>query len=562
MSTQLNTYSFKILASDLELDAPKHIFLMIYLLWDRKMRGSSSFFAPYYDILPKSCRNMPVFWSKDELALLEGSHLLVQVADRAAAVKEDYEAILSVAPELLTQVATPDEFLWARMIVCSRNFGLLINGRRTSALVPYADMLNHRRPRETKWTFCEDTQCFTITTLRGIDGGEQVYDSYGQKCNHRFLLNYGFCVERNIEADGFCPNEMPLELGLDLFELACEGETRGQWERKLKFWTRGEALDEPAAQTEANLGSGFQALAAAVAGSSTSTSGSATALAGLASSTDIINAVATLSDSSAAAALAEAAEVPRLVCPMKRIRVCVSNNENTRVLFSLLRVLACSSEELDRIALGGAEWSGSGGRGGSASSLPFYSGGPGSAAQRLLFGGPPSARTHSPLLPSSPRACRDVRYPVSLCNERRAMELLLQLTTKALARYPTSLAQDATDLRDEKAYPMYSNARNARLQVRGEKEVLHHFSTWARTGIEVMDIISVELEEKRQSLEGTVERPARHQKDVLGYDDVVRVMEEDDDCHLTILRYVSDLLGAVRSDELNRIASSATGSGA
>ena len=33
-----------ILHSDLDLDAPKHIFLMIYLLWDRKVNGTKSFF--------------------------------------------------------------------------------------------------------------------------------------------------------------------------------------------------------------------------------------------------------------------------------------------------------------------------------------------------------------------------------------------------------------------------------------------------------------------------------------------------------------------------------------
>ena len=44
--------------------------------------------------------------------------------------------------------------------------------------------------------------------LQNISCGAQVYDSYGRKCNHRFLLNYGFSVENNIESDGFCPNEV------------------------------------------------------------------------------------------------------------------------------------------------------------------------------------------------------------------------------------------------------------------------------------------------------------------------------------------------------------------
>ncbi|EKU20979.1 set domain containing protein, partial [Nannochloropsis gaditana CCMP526] len=134
-----------VLASNLPLDAPKHIFLMLFMLTDR--RNPSSFFK---------------------------------------------------------------EFKWARMCVCSRNFGLEVNRIRTAALVPYADMLNHQRPRETKWTFDNARQAFTITTLQPIAPGAQVYDSYGQKCNHRFLLNYGFAVENNREADNFCPNEVGL----------------------------------------------------------------------------------------------------------------------------------------------------------------------------------------------------------------------------------------------------------------------------------------------------------------------------------------------------------------
>jgi histone-lysine N-methyltransferase SETD3 len=106
---------------------------------------------------------MPIFWTKDELAELEGSYLLAQIADRNEAITEDYESILKVAPEL-EEICTLDEFKWARMCVCSRNFGLLMDGHRTSALVPQADMLNHYRPRETKWTFEDDKQAFTITT--------------------------------------------------------------------------------------------------------------------------------------------------------------------------------------------------------------------------------------------------------------------------------------------------------------------------------------------------------------------------------------------------------------
>jgi protein-histidine N-methyltransferase len=151
-----------ILRSDLDLDAPKHIFLMIYILWDRKVNGANSFFHPYYEILPPTLRNMPIFWSPEELGGLDGSYLLQQIEDRNEAIAEDYHAICQIAP--LSRICTLQEFKWARMCVCSRNFGLQIDGHRTSALVPHADMLNHYRPRETKWTFDEEKQAFTITT--------------------------------------------------------------------------------------------------------------------------------------------------------------------------------------------------------------------------------------------------------------------------------------------------------------------------------------------------------------------------------------------------------------
>ncbi len=211
-----------ILTSNIELDAPKHIFLMIFMLIDRK--NPKSFFKPYYDVLPPTLSNMPIFWTAEELKYLEGSYVLHQIHERNEAIETDYNAICDIAPHF-SSIATLTEFKWARMCVCSRNFGLIVNGIRTAALVPYADMLNHYRPRETKWQFDNRLQSFTIVSMQPIMTGLQVYDSYGQKCNHRFLLNYGFSVENNVEPDGFCPNEVPILLQLKeedpLYDFKC-----------------------------------------------------------------------------------------------------------------------------------------------------------------------------------------------------------------------------------------------------------------------------------------------------------------------------------------------------
>jgi len=92
------------------------------------------------------------------------------------------------------------------MMVSSRIFGMNIDGKKTDGFVPMADMLNHKRPKQTSWTYTDEKQGFVIEALKDIDRNEQIYDSYGKKCNSRFFLNYGFIVENN---DG---NEVPLKI--------------------------------------------------------------------------------------------------------------------------------------------------------------------------------------------------------------------------------------------------------------------------------------------------------------------------------------------------------------
>ena len=83
------------------------------------------------------------------------------------------------------------------MAVSSRIFGIKIHGHKTDSLCPLADMLNHKRPRQTQWYFSDEYNSFVIQALEDIPKGNEVFDSYGRKCNSRFLLNYGFIVENN-----------------------------------------------------------------------------------------------------------------------------------------------------------------------------------------------------------------------------------------------------------------------------------------------------------------------------------------------------------------------------
>lgn len=84
-----------------------------------------------------------------------------------------------------------------RMAVSSRIFGIKVNGIKTDCFCPLADMLNHKRPRQTQWFYSDELHAFVIQAIDDISVDDEIFDSYGKKCNSRFFLNYGFIVEKN-----------------------------------------------------------------------------------------------------------------------------------------------------------------------------------------------------------------------------------------------------------------------------------------------------------------------------------------------------------------------------
>jgi histone-lysine N-methyltransferase SETD3 len=165
------------------------------LLLHEKEKGDQSFFKPYIDILPVHYRNMPIFFDDEELTELKGSFTLKMISDRKISLKMEYDNIVQYVPEFSRFHYL--EFFWARLAVITRIFGFNVAGKKTDGLVAMADMLNHKRPNETSWTFEDSKNAFTITTTKRLLKGAQIFDSYGRKCNSRFFVNYGFTLDFN-----------------------------------------------------------------------------------------------------------------------------------------------------------------------------------------------------------------------------------------------------------------------------------------------------------------------------------------------------------------------------
>lgn len=93
------------------------------------------------------------------------------------------------------------------MLVTSRCFGITVDGKNNSIQVPFADMFNTDTPKNTFWHYDKARKGFVVEAHTDIRKGEQLFDTYGVKCNYRYFLYYGFVKSKN-----FKNNEFPLTL--------------------------------------------------------------------------------------------------------------------------------------------------------------------------------------------------------------------------------------------------------------------------------------------------------------------------------------------------------------
>ncbi|ETO27333.1 SET domain containing protein [Reticulomyxa filosa] len=184
----------------------KHSYLAGYLCQERE-KGKDSQWFPYIDILPTAFNTVPIFFDKEKLDMLTGSIALKKISDRIASLRDEYNDICAHVPEF--KRIRHEDFVWGRLVVITRIFGLVVDNEKTDGLVPLADMLNHKRPRETKWTYDQKRRGFVVTALQTVQKDCEVFDSYGGKCNSRFFVNYGFSLEENEDNEAAITLEFP-----------------------------------------------------------------------------------------------------------------------------------------------------------------------------------------------------------------------------------------------------------------------------------------------------------------------------------------------------------------
>ena len=134
--------------------------LNIAIMHERAL-GERSRWAGYFAVLPRRGeRGLPMFWSEEQRRRLRGTDLLPHVLEDDRALAEDFEEHV----ERGLCVNHPDAFpakkhslrdyLEAASVAASRAF--FIGDDAGEALVPWADMFNHRTDGETVRVFGAD----------------------------------------------------------------------------------------------------------------------------------------------------------------------------------------------------------------------------------------------------------------------------------------------------------------------------------------------------------------------------------------------------------------------
>ncbi len=219
----------KILDHGTSLIYPNNSLLSTYVLLEKANPKTS--WAHLLEALPKSVSNFPIFFTKEEKALLTGSQFLriaiepffccrsgscrknekmiAAIEELRKDMEKDYNRICGVAPEF-AKVASLEDFMKTRALVNSRIFGTRIDGEENDSIVPYADMFNYKYKSDmTHWTYSAELKAFVVRAKDTIKPGEEIFVYYGNKPNSNFLQFYGFVIENNDN------DEVTLDVSID-----------------------------------------------------------------------------------------------------------------------------------------------------------------------------------------------------------------------------------------------------------------------------------------------------------------------------------------------------------
>jgi len=162
----------------------------------------------YLDTFPKELSEYIHFYKKDKTCLLKNSSIMckdsINIKDIIKEITNDgnifYELLKNkneLPKDYLEIKDFIELFIKFRIYVDSRIFGYTKYHKDESALVPYADLLNHSNKSNTYWYFDDTKKSFIVQATEDIPKNTEIFDSYGSKTNIQLIIYYGFSIKNN-----------------------------------------------------------------------------------------------------------------------------------------------------------------------------------------------------------------------------------------------------------------------------------------------------------------------------------------------------------------------------
>ncbi len=172
--------------------------LALYLMHER-IKGESSFYFPYLQILPSP--GTIAEWAQSQLLELQDDNIVLRARRKKLQVKTLYtQCVMPLCekyPEIFSfENYSPENFEFCWYSIQARAFGRRLPW---SAMVPFADCLNHNNV-QTKYDYNIDSNGYFRlfpTGTNNYKAGMEVYNSYGRRHNENLLLDYGFAMLDN-----------------------------------------------------------------------------------------------------------------------------------------------------------------------------------------------------------------------------------------------------------------------------------------------------------------------------------------------------------------------------
>ncbi|TYZ63977.1 hypothetical protein PybrP1_000545 [[Pythium] brassicae (nom. inval.)] len=185
-------------------ELPPAIALALHLLEERAL-GARSNFSAIVDTLPTTTAalNSTLFYSREQLAMLEGSQLLRVVASRATALDHYYRALVEPLTTLVVDppLFAPHEFTlasfrWALGVVWSHAFPIGLS-ERDIVLAPVLSTIavcsdSAQCPAKNRLELPPHSQRLVVRAGREYAAGEEVELFIGDKSSTLLMANHGF----------------------------------------------------------------------------------------------------------------------------------------------------------------------------------------------------------------------------------------------------------------------------------------------------------------------------------------------------------------------------------